>query len=97
MVAWLIALSTALLGDTDFGVRVPAAVLGVGSLACMYFLAGRMFDSRTAFWAVAAMASSIGFAAGGYIMTIDAPLLFFWCLGLYAFWRWHEGGPKAPR
>ena len=92
MVAWLIALSTAIFGNNEFGVRLPAALLGVGSLTLIWLLARRMFDDRTAFWAVAATAGGVGFAVGGYIMTIDAPLLFSWCLALYAFWRWQETG-----
>ena len=91
MVAWLIAVSTAIFGNNDFGVRLPAALLGIGGLWFTFLLSRRMFDAKTAFWTVAAIASSIGFAAGGYLMTIDAPLFFFWCFALYAFWRWQEG------
>ncbi len=86
MVAWVIALFSRALGSTTAVVRLPPVVFGTISSLAVFFLARKMFDARTAFWAAAAGMACPGTAALGYIMTIDAPLMCFWALGLYLFW-----------
>lgn len=87
MIAWVNALSSRLIGASAFGVRFPAAVFGTLSLVFLYMAARRVFDARTAFWAAAAASASVGVCAASFIMTIDAPLLFFWSAALYTSWR----------
>ncbi|PQO43534.1 ArnT family glycosyltransferase [Blastopirellula marina] len=87
MIAWIIALSTSIFGDTELAVRLPAAVLGTCGLIFVFLLAERMFDSRCGFFAVLLSALTPGNAALGLLMTIDAPFLFFWVAALYFFWR----------
>ncbi len=82
MVAWLIALSTKLLGHTEFAVRLPAAVLGTGLAGCLY-LAGRFFyNARAGILAALFILAAPADAALSLLMTIDPPLLFFWALAL---------------
>ncbi|HUG69463.1 MAG TPA: glycosyltransferase family 39 protein [Pirellulaceae bacterium] len=87
MVAWLIAASTSLFGDTTFAVRLPAIVLGTWGTAFVLLLARDMYGSKAGFWATLLALASPGGAALGLIMTIDAPLLFCWSAALYAFWQ----------
>jgi len=87
MVAWLIAASTSLLGDSSFAVRLPAVVLGTWSAWFVFLLARDMYGSRVGFWAAALLLAAPGSAALGLLMTIDAPLLFCWSVALFAFWR----------
>ncbi|MCE5334024.1 MAG: glycosyltransferase family 39 protein [Desulfobacteraceae bacterium] len=91
LIAWIIALSTRTLGSSAAMVRLPAVLLGAIGLLAVFLLARRMYDSRTGFWAAVASAASPGSAALGFIMTIDAPLVVFWCCALYLFWRGIEG------
>jgi undecaprenyl-diphosphatase len=93
MVAWLIALVTALGGSTDFVVRLPAVVLGTASLGWMYLLGARLYGPRAGFWVVLLSAATPAAAALSLLMTIDAPFLFSWCAALYTFWRFLERGP----
>ncbi|MDR3568682.1 MAG: glycosyltransferase family 39 protein [Syntrophobacteraceae bacterium] len=86
MVAWIIGAFTRAFGSTTAAVRLPSVVLGTISSLAVFLLARRMYDARTAFWAAAVGMASPGAAALGYIMTIDAPLMCFWALGLYFFW-----------
>jgi 4-amino-4-deoxy-L-arabinose transferase-like glycosyltransferase len=87
LIAWIIALSTRSLGSTPAMVRLPAVLLGaVGGLA-LFLLARRMFGARTGFWTAAAGLAAPGASVLGFIMTIDAPLVCFWCCALYLFWR----------
>jgi undecaprenyl-diphosphatase len=92
MVAWLIGLSTSILGSTAFAVRLPAVLLGTLGLFWMYLLAARLYGRQAGFWAALLTAATPGNAALALLMTIDAPFLFCWCGALYCFWRFLEGG-----
>ena len=87
LIGWLMALAAWVGGNSTFGIRIFALLLGTGTLIFLFLLGRRMYDSRTAFWGVAAMAACPGNAALNLLLTIDAPLLFFWSASLYLFWR----------
>ncbi len=86
MIAWIIALFSRTLGPSTAAVRLPSVLLGMISTVAVFLLAKKMYGARTAFWAAVVGMASPGAAALGYIMTIDAPLMCFWALGLYFFW-----------
>ncbi|MGH7835093.1 MAG: glycosyltransferase family 39 protein, partial [Candidatus Binatia bacterium] len=91
MVAYLIAVSTRLGGNTEFFVRLPAVLLALGTGLVVYFLTRRLFQSdRAAFLAVLTLVLIPMYSAGSVLMTIDAPLVFFWALGSLAFWNASE-------
>lgn len=87
MIAYLVALSTYLLGDSVFGVRFLAVVLSLLSSIILYRLGKEMYDERTG--AVSALLFQIIplFSVFGVIFTIDSPFTFFWILSLYLFWK----------
>ncbi|NOY13555.1 MAG: phospholipid carrier-dependent glycosyltransferase [Deltaproteobacteria bacterium] len=87
MIAWINALSTALLGISAQAVRMPAVVFGAAGLLGMYLCGRRMFNAEVAFWAVAAWLATPGTAALGLIMATDVLLICFWSLALYTLWR----------
>lgn len=95
MVAWIIGLSTWLLGDTTFAVRLPAAILSTFSLAPLFLLARRLFGAKPALFSTIGVLSMPGTAVLGLAMTIDAPLIFFWSLALFTFWKAAER-PERP-
>ena len=86
LVAWLIALSTAKLGISEYAVRIPAVLLGGLYLVFIYYLARRLFDAQMAIWAVLAAAVSLISAVYSFVMTIDPPLLAFWAIALCLGW-----------
>jgi undecaprenyl-diphosphatase len=90
MIAWLIWLTTSLGGSTTFMVRLPAVLLGTGGLAWIYLLASRLYGRRAGFWAALISAATPGNVVVSLLMTIDAPLIFFWGGALYGFWRFLE-------
>lgn len=90
MVAWLIGLSTFLLGDHSFGVRLPAALLISFSMIPIYLLGKQMFGRRVGFWAVTAASLTPLSVAGGLLMTIDPPLMFCWACTLFFVWKMLE-------
>lgn len=95
IVAYLIALSTRLGGDTAFWVRLPAVLLGTALAAMGYGLARRIFGSdRAGLVALVLLSVMPLYAVGAVLMTIDPPFVFCWalagCLLLRAVRPGHE-------
>ncbi len=88
LVAYLIALSTRLGDHTEFWVRLPAVLLGIGLAGLAYVLARRTFQSeRAGFLSVVFLSLMPLYAAGSILMTIDPPFVFFWGLAGVFLWR----------
>jgi len=105
MVAYIIHVSCALLGNTMPAVRLPALILAVGTSICTYWLTRKLFGSdRLALGAVLLGGIVPMYTAGGMLMTIDPPLFFLWamatCLVALAIfddrkWAWPFAGLVA--
>jgi 4-amino-4-deoxy-L-arabinose transferase-like glycosyltransferase len=81
MVAYLIAIGTALGGGTPFGVRLPAVLLSAGLAITAWSLTRRIFGSdRAGFLAVVFLSVIPLYAAGAVLMTIDLPFVCCWGL-----------------
>ena len=87
MVAWMIGLSTHLLGNSPFAVRLPAVLSFLGASWLLWRLAHQLFGPRAAFYTVLLINSLPAFALHSFIILPDNPLLFCWTLGLYAGWQ----------
>jgi 4-amino-4-deoxy-L-arabinose transferase-like glycosyltransferase len=92
LVAWLIALTTGLFGDSEFAVRLSAPLLHAGAATSVYGIGARLYDRRVGFWSALVYASLPGVSVSAFVISTDAPLLFFWAAALYAFVRAREGG-----
>jgi len=90
LVAWLIALTTGLLGESEFAVRLSAPLLHAGAAVFVYAIGTRLYDGRVGMWSALAYASLPGASISGFIISTDAPLLLFWAVALYAFIRARE-------
>ena len=95
MVAAWIGASTALFGDSEFGVRALNSAILAALPALIAWIAWRLFPSV----AIAALSAllwiSMPLIAGAPIVTPDAPLVVFWTLGLAALvevWRGRAWG-----
>src|SRR5262245_57133802 len=87
LVAWLIALTTGLFGDSEFGVRLSAPLLQAGAAVFVYGIGARLYDRRTGCWSALSYASLPGVSVSAFIISTDAALLLFWAAALYAFVR----------
>ncbi len=97
LIAYIIAASTRLMGDTVFAVRFFAPIFLVLSSIFIYKLAKELSPSplpqregareRVACAAGLLLQITPLFAAYGILMTIDSPFIFFWTLSLYLFWK----------
>jgi 4-amino-4-deoxy-L-arabinose transferase-like glycosyltransferase len=92
LVAWLIALTTGLFGDSEFAIRLAAPLLHAGTAVFVYAIGTRLYDSRVGLWSALAYASLPGASISAFIISTDAPLLLFWAAALYAFIRAREDG-----
>ncbi|NBC33673.1 MAG: phospholipid carrier-dependent glycosyltransferase [Alphaproteobacteria bacterium] len=85
MLAWLIWLTTATIGDGEFGVRLASPLVHAVT-AIMVFLSGRaLFDARIGLWAGLTYATLPAVSLSSIIASTDAPLLMFWSIALFAF------------
>lgn len=87
MVAWTIALGTALAGDTEIGIRWPAVLLHVATGWLIFCLARKLFGGRAALWTLFVAMMVPLFAIGGIVMTIDPLSVFFWTAAAVVCWR----------
>lgn len=90
LVAWLIALTTGVLGEGELAVRLSAPILHFGTALAVFALAQRLYDARVAAWSAVVYATLPGVTASAMIMSTDAPLLLCWALALYALVRARE-------
>ncbi|MBN1559228.1 glycosyltransferase family 39 protein [candidate division KSB1 bacterium] len=83
MVAWLVHLTTALFGDTYWGIKAAPLLTGLGVSIVMFLLATRYLKSVSLVLLVIILNATLLYAVGGLLLTPDIPFLFFWSLGLF--------------
>ncbi|WP_439575225.1 glycosyltransferase family 39 protein [Phreatobacter sp.] len=95
MVAWLVRLSTAVGGDTPFGIRWLSVVLGaLASLGVWRLVIRLTGDGRAALAGAGLVQGTLFLGAGAMLVTPDTPLVLFWTLSLLALvevWRTGKG------
>jgi len=82
MVAYMNALSTALLGNTEIGVRINAIVLSFLLSIVTFFFVRSLLGEKVAFFSSVLPNLFVGFSLNSVLFTTDSPLLFFWGLSL---------------
>jgi len=86
MIGWMMGAVGALTGNEEWGIRFAALLLGTVTLIIIHTIASLLFDARTAFLTAVLVLLTIANAGLNLLLTIDAPLLLFWTLGLLLFW-----------
>ncbi len=87
LVAWIIALTTHLFGDTEFGIKAAAPVLQLLIAGGVWLVARQLYDGRVAFWAALTWILLPGVTVSGIIISTDPPMMLFWALSLAAVVR----------
>lgn len=99
-VAWIIYLSTSILGHTEFAIRIPAAIAtAIGTIAVARTAQNHLEDQRLTFVSALLYSCVPGFAVASLLMTIDAPYIAAWALascaalnailkGKHSSWIW---------
>ena len=83
MVAWLIWLSTSLLGKSEVSVRLPAYLCWIIAAVFMFRLTLNLYDRPAAFRTILLLAVLPIYFGLGFFMTPDAPLYAAWAGCLY--------------
>lgn len=93
IVAYVILIFTTVFGTSAFTVRMGAALLSVASGFLIFRLGKVIFhNEKVGFYATAMLFLMPLINAGTFIMTIDAPFVFFWTLTIFAAYRALRGG-----
>ena len=88
MVAYIIFLFTHLGATTEFFVRLGSVIFALWGTILVYCLTLDMFKSeKTAFYATLLFNFVPLYALGAIIIAPDVPMVFFWLLTLYLFWK----------
>jgi len=94
LIAWLYGALGRAANDSLYAFKAAATLLAAGGLWFLFLATRRAFDSRVAFWTLAASSLGVGNTLLASILTIDAPLLFAWSAALYFYLRLLTG--KGP-
>lgn len=95
-VAWTIAATTRLLGDTEFGVRIASPIASAIGALSVALLARECFrDIRLPFFAAACWLLVPLFQVMGLLLTIDGPYCACWAMAMFAAARAFRTGSRA--
>jgi 4-amino-4-deoxy-L-arabinose transferase-like glycosyltransferase len=95
VIAWAIAASTTIFGDTDFAVRLPAPLLNIATAGFIFLTARRLWDARTGFWAVLVFVTMPAVWVSNAVISTDTPMLAAWSAALYCLVSLRQGGGWA--
>ncbi|MFL5297475.1 MAG: ArnT family glycosyltransferase [Phenylobacterium sp.] len=85
MIAWAIRAATAIGGDAEAWVRLPAVLFQGGAALCVFAIGRRLYSSRVGLAAAALYALAPAIQLSATVVATDAPLLFFTGLTLLAY------------
>ncbi|MEO0883673.1 MAG: glycosyltransferase family 39 protein [Pseudomonadota bacterium] len=90
LIAWIIAASTSLFGDSEWAIRLPAPLLHGITAYLIYLLGRRLFDNRTGVWAAVYYLLMPGVTLSSGVITTDAVLLPCFAGAMLALWSLRE-------
>ncbi|WOI52725.1 ArnT family glycosyltransferase [Parvularcula sp. LCG005] len=97
MIAWSIALPTAIFGDWTWSVRFLSPIF-IGGTAMFLFATGRrLYGDGVGVWAALLWLFLPAVMLGATIMSTDIPLLFFWSMALHFLVSLYHDGPFNAR
>lgn len=93
LATYSIALTTALFGQTVFGIKSAAVLWSLGwNLLWARLILDMFGDRRLAFWTLAGLNLTLLYEAYAVGPTPDGPLLFAWSGAIWAVWRLSQTG-----
>jgi len=94
MVAWLIAISTKLFGNSIVAMRLPSPLTYLITSLVITLCGARLFSKEIGFWSGVTFLLLPGVTFSSTLISTDPPLLMFWSIALYAFIRAIEHSQK---
>ena len=93
LATYSIALTTAIFGQTVFGIKAAAVLWSLGwNLLWARLILDMYADRRLAFWTLAALNLTVMYEAFGIGPTPDSPLFFAWTGAIWSVWRMSQSG-----
>ncbi|HYH66432.1 MAG TPA: glycosyltransferase family 39 protein [Urbifossiella sp.] len=92
---WLLRLSYAAFGVSEWSARLPSVLCGWLTILLTYELTRRMFGRATGLLAGIVLASAVEFCVLAHAATPDAPLLLFTVLTYLLFWVLHANSGRG--
>jgi 4-amino-4-deoxy-L-arabinose transferase-like glycosyltransferase len=92
---WLQAAAFCIVGETEFGARLPGAIAGLGTVFLVYLLTSRVATRRAALVAALALATMFRFVTIARTGLTDIPVLFFIVGALYGFVHQTDRGSRV--
>ncbi len=87
MIAGVIRLGTAVMGNTSLGVRLGPIIFALGTTIVLFDLGRQMYGTLTGLVAALVLQLIPVFALGAGFAAPDGPLGFFWVLTMWFVWR----------
>ena len=84
LIGWLIGLSTGIVGDSVFGVRLAAPLIHAGTALAIIALARELVDARAAALAGLVYATMPAASLGSLLISTDTPMLLAFAVALLA-------------
>lgn len=91
LIAWVIAASTGVLGDTDFAIRLPSLLFHAMGAAFLMYTIRDMRPGWSALWGPLVYLSMPGIGISGLVISTDALLLPLLAAAFFMFWRLRSG------
>ncbi len=85
LIAWLIWLSTAGCGLSEFCVRLPSPIIHFLTGMIVFAIGARLYDGRVGFWSALVYTTMPGVSFSAGIISTDVPMLLLWAAALYGF------------
>jgi hypothetical protein len=95
-IGWLMGFASAIGLESAPAIRTFAVLFGTGTAWFLFRLGERMYNWRVGMLAAILFVITPAAGALSAILTIDAPLIFFWVFSIYAFWRCRETDFRNP-
>ncbi len=93
LATYSIALTTAVFGQTVFGIKLASVLWSLGwNLVWVRLVLDMYGDRRLAFWSLAALNQTIVYELFGVAPTPDAPLVFAWSAAIWTVWKATQTG-----
>lgn len=84
-IAWQIFLTTWLFGNTEFGIRASALLIGTATCVAVYLLAKRAYGEKVGFWSAVTFSITPMGLMGSTLAITDGGMIFSWLMALYFF------------
>jgi 4-amino-4-deoxy-L-arabinose transferase-like glycosyltransferase len=85
MIAWIIAATTGLFGDSEAAIRLSAPLLHAITAGLIFALANRLYGKLAGFWSAVLYATLPSVSYSSLILSTDVVLMPFWVLALGAW------------